>query len=83
MSGGILVITVLIVFAIYIYMRHSAKKRKRAMEEIDTVRYYHENYLRSGSNKKRSPKHIDPDTGYRTYVTKYNSNEDYRERKGL
>ena len=42
MSGGILVITVIIVFAIYIYMRHSFKKRKRAVEEIDTVRYYHE-----------------------------------------
>jgi hypothetical protein len=83
MSGGILVITVIIVFAIYIYMRHSFKKRKRAVEEIDTVRYYHENYLRSSSGKKRSVKHIDQDNGYRTYVTKYNSNEDYRERKGL
>lgn len=83
MSGGILVITVIIVFAIYIYMRHSFKKRKRAVEEIDTVRYYHEKYLRSGSGKKRSVKHIDQDNGYRTYVTKYNSNEDYRERKGL
>lgn len=83
MSGGILIITVIIVFAIYIYMRHSSKKRKRAIEEIDTVRYYREKYLRSGSADKRSPKHISPDNGYRTYVTKYNSTEDFRERKGL
>lgn len=83
MSTGILILTVIIVFAIYLYMRHASKKRKRAMDEIDTVRYYHENYLRSGQNKKRNHKQIDQDNGYRTYVTKYNSSEDYRERKGL
>lgn len=83
MSTAILILTVIIVFAIYIYMRHTFKKRRRAIDEIDTVHYYHENYLRSGANKKRQPKHIDPDNGYRTYVTKYNSTEDYRERNGL
>lgn len=83
MSGAILVITAIIVIAIYLYMRHSSKKRRRAIDEIDTVRYYHENYLRSGSGRKHSPKHIDQSDGYRTYVTKYNSTEDFRERKGL
>lgn len=83
MSTGILVLTVIIVFAIYIYMRHSSRKRRRAMDEIDTVRYYHENYLRSRSDNRRQSKQIDQQNGYRTYVTKYNSSEDYRERKGL
>lgn len=83
MSTGILILTVIIVFAIYLYMRHSSKQRKRAMDEIDTVRYYHENYLRSGQDKKRQNKQIGENNGYRPYVTKYNSSEDYRERKGL
>lgn len=83
MSVGTLVLTIIIVFAIYFYMRHSSKKRQRAMDEIDTVRYYHENYLKSGRNKKRQTTNTDSDNGYRTYVTKYNSSEDYRERKGL
>ncbi len=83
MPTGILILTVIIVFAIYLYMRHSSKKRKRAMDEIDTVRYYHENYLRSEQNKKRQNKLVGQNDGYRTYVTKYNSSEDYRERKGL
>lgn len=83
MSVGTLALTIIIVFAIYFYMRHSSKKRKRAMDEIDTVRYYHENYLRSGQNGQRQNKNMNSDNGYRTYVTKYNSSEDYRERKGL
>lgn len=82
MSGSILVITAIIVIAIYIYMRHTFKKRRRAVDEIDTVQYYRENYLKSGPNNKRSGK-INQTDGYRTYVTKYNSTEDYRERKGL
>lgn len=83
MSTGIMILTVIIVFAIYIYMRHIFRKRKRAMDELDTVRYYHENYLKYGSNKKHRPRQIDSDNGYRTYVTKYNSTEDFRERNGL
>ena len=59
------------------------QKTRDAMNEIDTVRYYHENYLQSRSDKRRQTKHLDKDNGYRTYVTKYNSTEDYRERKGL
>lgn len=83
MSGGILFVTVIIVIAIYFYMRHTSKKRRRATDEINTVRHYRENYLNYGADKKRQPKQIDPNNGYRTYVTKYNSTEDFRERKGL
>lgn len=83
MSIGVLFLTLLIVFAIYFYMRHAAKKRKRAMDEINTVQYYRDNYLKSGSSRQRRTPRVDADNGYRTYVTKYNSTEDYRERKGL
>lgn len=83
MSTAALILTVIIVITIYIYMRYASKKRRDAMNEIDTVRYYHENYLQSRSDKRRQTKHLDKDNGYRTYVTKYNSTEDYRERTGL
>ena len=84
MSGGILFITVLIIIAIYFYMRHISRKRRRATDEIDTVRHYRENYLNYGLDKiQRQAKQINQNNGYRTYVTKYNSTEDFRERKGL
>ena len=83
MSGGILFITVIIIIAIYFYMRHTSRKRRRATDEIDTVRHYRENYLNYGSDRKRQAKQLDKNNVYRTYVTKYNSNEDFRERKGL
>lgn len=83
MSGGILCITAIIVIAIYFYMRHTSRKRRRAADEIDTVRYYRENYLHYAEKKQRQTRQIDQNSGYRTYVTKYNSTEDFRERKGL
>lgn len=73
---GIIILTVIIVIAIYFYMRHAAK-RNRA-EDMDFVKSYHQNYKR---DRKRKNVHGTND-GYRTYVTKYNSTEDYRERRG-
>ena len=75
--SGALILTVVIVIAIYFYMRHAAKRRRA--EDIDFVKSYHENYKRSRT-RKSSPS---TDSGYRTYVTKYNSIEDYRERRGM
>lgn len=84
MSVGILFMILVIVFAIYFYMRHIFRKRSRAMEEIDTVQYYRNNYPQSGAyRKRRRSRQTDHENGYKTYVTKYNSTEDYRERKGL
>ena len=76
---GTLILTVIIVIAIYLYMRHIAKRRRTRVENIDFVKSYHENYKRSRT-RKSSP---GTDSGYRTYVTKYNSTEDYRERRGM
>ena len=76
--GGALILTVIIVIIIYIYMYHAAKRRRRRAEDIDFVQSYHENYKRSRTRKNPNS----TDGGYRTYVTKYNSTEDYRERRG-
>ena len=77
--SGTLILTVIIVIVIYIYMRYAAKRRRTHAENIDSVKSYHENYKRSRTRK--SPPGTD--SGYRTYVTKYNSTEDYRERRGM
>lgn len=71
---GALILTVIIVIAIYFYMRHSAKRRRA--QDIDSIRQYHSQY------KRRSPRSTRQTSGqsYRFYITKYNSTEDYRER---
>ena len=76
---GTLILTVIIVIAIYLYMHHTAKRRRTHVEDIDFVKTYHENYKRSRT-RKSAPS---TDSGYRTYVTKYNSTEDYRDRRGI
>ena len=74
---GVIISTVIIVIAIYFYMRHAAKRNRAA--DMDFVKSYHDNYKRD-RNKMNTHK---TDNAYRTYVTKYNSTEDYREHKGL
>lgn len=74
---GIIVLTVIMVVAIYFYMRRSAKRNRAA--DIDFIKTYHENYKRDRTRKNIQK----TDNAYRTYVTKYNSTEDYRERRGL
>lgn len=73
---GVLVLTVIIVMVIYIYMRHAAKRRR--VEDMDFVKSYHDNYKRNRTRKNIQK----TDNAYRTYVTKYNSTEDYREPRG-
>lgn len=77
--SGTLILTVIIVIAIYLYMRHTAKRRRTRSDDINFVKSYHENYKRSRTRKNPHS----TDNSYRTYVTKYNSTEDYRERRGM
>ena len=74
---GAIILTVIIVIAIYLYMHHAAKRNRAA--DIDSIKSYHENYKR-GMNRKKT---YGTDETYRTYITKYNSTEDYRERRGM
>lgn len=71
---GAIILTVIIVIAIYFYMRHTAKRNRAA--DIDSIKAYHDNYKRDRTRRKPYA----ADSAYRTYVTKYNSTEDYRER---
>lgn len=73
---GVIICTVIIVIAIYFYMRHAAKHNRAT--DMDFVKSYHDNYKRDRRRKNIQK----TDNAYRTYVTKYNSTEDYREPRG-
>lgn len=74
---GAITLTVIIVVVIYFYMRRNAKRNRAA--DIDSVKAFHDRYKRGKTVKKP----YGTDGTYRTYVTKYNSTEDYRERRGV
>lgn len=69
-------ITLVIVVLIFLYMRYSARRRKKHTEQLNSVRDYHASFDRVKTRRELRDRH----TGYQTYVTKYNSTEDYRER---
>lgn len=69
-------ITLVIVVLIFLYMRYSARRRKKHTEQLNSVRDYHASFERVKTRRELRDRH----TGYQTYVTKYNSTEDYRER---
>ncbi len=69
-------ITLVIVVLIFLYMRYSARRRKKHTEQLNSVRNYHASFDRIKTRRELRDRH----TGYQTYVTKYNSTEDYRER---
>lgn len=72
----VLLFTIVVVLLIFLYMRYITKRRREKITEIDSVRNYHASYDRVRTRKELR----DKEKAYRTYVTKYNSSEDYRER---
>ena len=69
-------ITLLLSVLIYLYISPTTKKRKRHSAELNSVRDFHASYDRIKTRRELRDRH----SGYQTYVTKYNSTEDYRER---
>lgn len=72
----VILFTLLIAVLIFFYMRHTARKRKKHSAELNSVRDFHASYDRVKTRRELRDRH----SGYQTYVTKYNSTEDYRER---
>lgn len=73
--SGVFIITILMVIAIYLYMRH--KTKQNSSKQINTIQDYHDAYERIRSHRELRDKY----NCHQNYVTKYNSSEDYRERK--
>lgn len=71
---GVIILTVIFVIIIYLYMRHKSKKNPAS--KINTVQEYHASYDRIRTRKDLR----DKENTYQTYITKYNSSEDYREK---
>lgn len=75
---SVLLFTALIVVLIFFYMLRKAKARRNGLANINSVRDYHAAY-----DRVRTRRNVrDRQNNYQTYVTKYNSSEDYRERIG-
>lgn len=73
---GILFLTLLVAVLIFFYMRYAANRRKKRSADMNSVRDYHASYDRVRTRRELRDRH----SGYQTYVTKYNSPVDYRER---
>lgn len=73
--SSVFIITILMVIIIYVYMRHKAQKN--ASRQINTIQDYHDACERIRSHRELRDKY----NCHQNYVTKYNSSEDYRERK--
>ncbi|MBD5516997.1 MAG: hypothetical protein HDR07_00370 [Lachnospiraceae bacterium] len=73
---SVLLFTAIVVVLIFFYMRRKARKSSEHTQSLNSVRDYHASYDRIRSRSELR----DKNNGYKTYVTKYNSSEDYRER---
>ena len=73
---SVIIFTILNAVLIFFYMRHTTKKRKKQSSQLNSVRDFHASYDRVKTRRELRDRH----SGYQTYVTKYNSTEDYRER---
>lgn len=74
---GTIVFTTLVVLVIFFYMHRKAKQNRRRLEDLNSVRDFHASYDRIRTHKNVR----DRQNNYHTYVTKYNSTEDYREKR--
>ena len=74
---SVLLFTVIVVLLIFFYMRRKARKNSAHTQNLNSIRDYHASYDRIRSRSELR----DRNSGYKTYVTKYNSSEDYRERE--
>lgn len=73
---SVLLFTAIVVVFIFFYMRRKARKSSEHTQNLNFMRDYHASYDRIRNRSELR----DKTSGYKPYVTKYNSSEDYRER---
>ena len=66
---------------VYIFTYLRMKKTKKKNNNINSVRDFRQNYSHLHENSQTGRKTVQ-NSEYRNYVTKYNSSEDYREKRG-
>lgn len=80
MFKALILIFIFVAF-VYVYSFLKIKKNKKKNSNIDSVRDFHHNYSHL-HEKNRSSRSAAQNPDYQRYVTKYNSSEDYREKRG-
>lgn len=80
MFKAIILIIIFVAF-IYIYSFLKIKKNKNKTNNINSVRDFQRNYSHLHENNSTA-RRTSQNSDYRSYVTKYNSSEDYREKRG-
>lgn len=66
---------------VYIFTYLRMKKTKKKNNNINSVRDFRQSYSHLYENSQTGRKTVQTPE-YRNYVTKYNSSEDYREKRG-
>lgn len=66
---------------VYIFTYLRMKKIKKKTNNINSVKDFRQNYSHLYENSQTGRKNAQ-NSEYRNYVTKYNSSEDYREKRG-
>lgn len=74
---SVLLFTALVVVVIFFYMNRKVKRDRQKSADLNSVRDYHASYDRIRTHKNVRGRQ----NNYQTYVTKYNSTEDYREKR--
>lgn len=64
---------------VYVYTYIKIKKNKEKTNKINSIRDFHESYGHLINNQKDIA--ANKTSQYNNYVTKYNSSEDYREKR--
>ncbi|MCM1088117.1 MAG: hypothetical protein NC419_08175 [Muribaculaceae bacterium] len=75
MGKSLILLGIFLVF-VYVYNFRKIKKTKEKTKNINSVRDFHETYEHLIHKQQIQTN----DSGYQRYVTKYNSQEDYREK---
>lgn len=78
----IIILIVIFLIIVYVYIYTKLKKNKEKTNNINSVRDFNNSYKHlTGRTNPIQPKRNDPNNRYNNYVTKYNSSEDYREKR--
>lgn len=77
----VIILIIIFVVFIYIYSFRKIKKNKSKTNNINSVKDFRQNYSHLYENN-RTTRRTSQNSDYRNYVTKYNSSEDYREKRG-
>ncbi|MCH5249636.1 MAG: FeoB-associated Cys-rich membrane protein [Lachnospiraceae bacterium] len=81
MSGMIILIAIFLVI-VYAYIYTKIKKNKERTNNINSVRDFNNSYkYLTGQSSQKQFNRKNTNNGYNNYVTKYNSSEDYREKR--